>query len=181
MMSQRRRRWPLKQHWLNRWCKCLLGPSKKRISPMNCLSRFSCSQRMEAEYYKDIIITWMYLHRYRSRDTDTWWCTTLCFLGRWEDRIVFLQICKNMMQSSQQTRGIHPILFQCWANDGDAGQHWNSIGWMPCVCWAVSLCWGLMHMRCIGPTSTLEDLLTQWTVYTYSSLGWPVGCLLGHA
>ena len=103
----------LKQHWLNVLCKCLLGPSKKRISPMNCLSRFSRRQRMEAEYYKDIIITWLYLHRYISRDTDTWWCSTLCVLGRWEDCIVFLQICRNMMQSSQQTRGIHPILFQC--------------------------------------------------------------------
>ena len=37
------------------------------------------------------------------------------------------------MQSSQRTRGIHPILFQCWAKDGDAGQHLNSIGRMPCV------------------------------------------------
>ena len=112
----------LKQHWLNVLCKCLLGPSKKRRSPINCFSR---RQRMEAEYYKDIIITWLYLHRYRSLDTDTWWCTTLCSLGRWEDCIVgfFLQICRNLMQSSQQTRGIHPILFQCWANDSDAGQH----------------------------------------------------------
>ena len=59
----------LKQHWLNALCKWLLGTSKKRISPMNCLSRFSRRQRMEAEYYKDII-TWLYLHRYRSRDTD---------------------------------------------------------------------------------------------------------------
>ena len=133
MMGQRRRRWPnIEIAWLNVLCKCLLGPSKKRISPMNCLSRFSRRQRMEAEYYKDIS-TWLYLHRYRSRDTDTWWCTTLGFLGRWEDCIVFLQNCRNMMQSSQQTRGIHPILFQCWASDGDAGQHWNSIGWMPCV------------------------------------------------
>ena len=106
----------LKQHWLNVLCKCLLGPSKKRISPMNCLSHFSRRQRMEAEYYKDIIVTLLYLHRYRSLDTNTWWCTTLCFLGRWEDCIVFLQICRNMMQSSQQTRGIHPILFQCLAN-----------------------------------------------------------------
>ena len=100
---------------------------------MSCLSRFSRRQRMEAEYYKDIIITWLYLHRYRSRDTDTWWWTTLCFLGRWEDCIIFLQICRNMMQSSRQTWGIHPILFQCCANDSDAGQYWNSIGWMPCV------------------------------------------------
>ena len=39
----------------------------------------------------------------------------LVFSGRWEDSIVFLQICRNMMQSSQQTRGIHPILFQTTA------------------------------------------------------------------
>ena len=133
----------MKQHWLNVLCKCLLGPSKKRISPMNCLVRFSRRQRMEAEY--EDIITWLYLHRYRSRDTDTWWCTTLCFLGRWEDCIVFLQICRNMMQSSQQTRGIQPILFKCWANEGDAGQHWNSIGWMPCV--ALCLLGGVTGLR----------------------------------
>ena len=147
---------------------CLLGPSKKRIYPMNCLSRYSRRQRMEAEYYKDII-TWLYLHRYRSRDTDTWWCTILCFLGRWEDCIVFLQICRNMMQSPQQTRDIHPILFQCWANDGDAGQHWNSIGWLPCVALCllvVSLRWGLMHVPCIQALWTDEELLS---------------CLLGHA
>ena len=117
------------------------------------LSRFSRRQRMEAEYYKDII-TWLYLHRYRSRDTDTWWCTTLCFLGRWEDSIVFLQICRNMMQSSQQTRGIRSILFQCWAN---ADQHWNSIGRMPCV--ALCLLGGVtalrLNARVVQITSTL--------------------------
>ena len=59
----------LKQYWLNVLCKCLLGPSKKRISSMNCLSRFSPRHRMQAEYYKDII-TWLYLCRYRSRDTN---------------------------------------------------------------------------------------------------------------
>ena len=32
-----------------------LALAKKRISPMNCLSRFSRRQRMEAKYYKDII------------------------------------------------------------------------------------------------------------------------------
>ena len=64
MMGQRRRRWTNIETALVGLVKCLLGPIKKWISPMNCLSRFSCRQRMEAEYYKDIIITWLYLHRY---------------------------------------------------------------------------------------------------------------------
>ena len=100
---------------------------------------------MEAEHYKDII-TWLYLHRYRSWGTDTWWWTTLCFLGRWEDCIIFLQICRNMIQSSQQKRGIHPILFLCWADGGNASQHWNSLvkGLVfagRCHCVEASACW----------------------------------------
>ena len=34
-----------------------------------------------------------------------------------------------------QTRGIHPMLFQCGPASKTVGQHWNSIGWMPRVCW----------------------------------------------
>ena len=34
-----------------------------------------------------------------------------------------------------ETRGIHPMLFQCWPFVFDAGQNLNSIGWMPHVCW----------------------------------------------
>ena len=102
-----------------------LAKAKKGYPPWTACRAFHVDR--EWRNYKEIIITWLYLHRYRSRDTDTW-CSTLCFLGRGEDCIVFLQICRNMMQSSQQTRGIHPILFQCWANYGDADQHWDSIG-----------------------------------------------------
>ena len=112
----------LAQYWNsiggNFLCKCLLGPSKKRISPWTTCCAFHVDKRMEAENYKDIK-TWLYLHRYQSRDTDTWWCTTLCFLGRLEDWILFLQICRDMMQSSPQTRNspntfqltIDPMLF----------------------------------------------------------------------
>ena len=52
--------------------------------------------------------------------------------------------------TSQKTRGIHPMVFQCWATVEDGGptwkhhwvnasstvdQHWNNIGWMSRVGW----------------------------------------------
>ena len=33
------------------------------------------------------------------------------------------------------TQGIQPMLFQCWPASPLLAQHWNSIGWMPRVCW----------------------------------------------
>ena len=33
------------------------------------------------------------------------------------------------------TQGIQPMLFQCWSALPLLVQHWNSIGWMPRVCW----------------------------------------------
>ena len=89
----------LKQHRLNVFLSVCLALAK------NYPSWTACHAFQVDREWRQNIITWLYLQRYRSRDTDTWWC--------------------------RQTRGIHPILFQCWANYGDAGQHWNSIGWMP--------------------------------------------------
>ena len=39
---------------------------------------------------------------------------------------------RNAVSTTWLTRGIHPMLFQCWSS---VNQHWNSIGWMPRVCW----------------------------------------------
>ena len=30
---------------------------------------------------------------------------------------------------------ILPMLFKCWESVKNGGQHWNSIGWIPRVCW----------------------------------------------
>ena len=108
--------------------------------PANCAPRAHCALRWNrtAKYHDAFSFfggkPWYPKSKIRTLSLKfEFWCL------KFKVCIVFLQICRNMMQSSQQTRGIHPILFQCWASDSDAGQHWNSIGWMPCVCWAVSL------------------------------------------
>ena len=132
----------LKQHLLNVLCKCLLGLSKKRISPMNCLSCFSLRQRMEAEYYKDIIITWLYLHRYRSWDTDAWYVlpcvfwaggkTASYFYRSVEIRCSppskheeFTQYCFNVGPTKATLANIETALVECLVS--------------PCVCWVESL------------------------------------------
>ena len=48
------------------------------------------------------------------------------------------------------TQGIQPMLFQCWPASPPLAQHWNSIGWMPRVCWEdciifLQICRNTMH------------------------------------
>ena len=57
--------------------------------------------------------------------------TTREFLGAF---VEFL----DMSKASQQTRGIHPMLFRCGDSSETVDQHWNNIGWMPRFCWVAT-------------------------------------------